>query len=104
MLLTNNTENVSKFQVLFTNKEIQKTYYGVVRGHAPALKTIDSPVKAKDGKSYKEALNHLKTLATIVLDIPVKPYDSSRYSLWKWSQKLVECINYVPIRLKLVTH
>ncbi len=87
MILTNNTENVSKFQALFTNKEIQKTYYGIVRGHAPEKKVIDSPVKGKDGKSYKEALTHLKTLATITLDIPVKPYDSSRYSLVEMEPK-----------------
>ena len=87
ILLTNNTENVSKFQALFTNKEIQKIYYGIVRGHAPKTKVIDSPVKGKDGKLYKEALTHLKTLATITLNIPVKPYDSSRYSLVEMEPK-----------------
>ena len=51
ILLTNQTENASKFQALFTNKEIQKIYYGVVRGHAPTTKVIDSPNKGKDGKS-----------------------------------------------------
>jgi tRNA pseudouridine65 synthase len=87
ILLTNNTENVSKFQALFTNKEIQKIYYGIARGHAPKTKVIDSPVKGKDGKLYKEALTHLKTLATITLNIPVKPYDSSRYSLVEMDPK-----------------
>jgi tRNA pseudouridine65 synthase len=81
ILLTTKTEYVSKFQELFTLQQIQKTYYAVVRGHAPDSKIIDTPVKGKDGKSYKEALTHLKTLETITLDIPVKPYDSSRYSL-----------------------
>ena len=30
---------------------------------------------------YKEAETHVKLLDKIILDIPVKPYDSSRYSL-----------------------
>jgi tRNA pseudouridine65 synthase len=87
ILLTKDTQFVSKFQELFTNKEIIKTYYGIVRGHAPATKIIDSPVKGKDGKAHKEALTHLKTLETITLEIPVKPYDSSRYSMVEMEPK-----------------
>lgn len=81
ILLAKETSYVARFQELFTLGEIQKTYYGVVRGHAPESKIIDTPVKGKDGKSHKEALTHLKTLETIVLDIPVRPYHTSRYSL-----------------------
>jgi len=81
ILLAKETSYVSKFQELFTNNEIEKTYYGLVRGHSPETKIIDSPVKGKDGKVHKEALTNLKTLAQITLAIPVKPYDSSRYSL-----------------------
>jgi tRNA pseudouridine65 synthase len=87
ILLAKETTYVSKFQELFTNNEIEKTYYGVVRGHAPETKSIDSPVKGKDGKVHKEALTHLKTLAQITLAIPVKPYDSSRYSLVEMKPK-----------------
>lgn len=81
ILLATKTEYVSKFQELFTNHEIQKTYYGLVRGFAPETKIIDSPVKGRDADVYKEAETHLKLLNKITLDIPVKPYDSSRYSL-----------------------
>ena len=87
ILLAKETQYVSKFQDLFTNNEIQKTYYGVVRGYAPETKTIDSPVKGRDANVHKEALTHLKTLENITLDIPVKPYDSSRYSLIELSPK-----------------
>ena len=87
ILLAKETSYVSKFQELFTNNEIEKTYFGVVRGHAPETKSIDSPVKGKDGKVHKEALTHLKTLAQITLAIPVKPYDSSRYSLVEMNPK-----------------
>ena len=81
ILLAKETQYVSKFQDLFTAKEIQKTYYGVVRGFSPDTKIIDSPVKGRDANVHKEALTHLKTLEQVTLDVPVKPYDSSRYSL-----------------------
>ncbi len=36
---------------------------------------------------YKEAETHLKTLQTVLLDIPVQPYPTSRYSLVQLSPK-----------------
>jgi tRNA pseudouridine65 synthase len=87
ILLAKETHYVSKFQDLFTANEIQKTYYGVVRGFSPETKIIDSPVKGRDANVHKEALTHLKTLEQVTLDIPVKPYDSSRYSLVELSPK-----------------
>ncbi|WP_405566906.1 pseudouridine synthase [Polaribacter sp. Asnod6-C07] len=87
ILLAKEKEYVSKFQELFTNSEIQKTYFGIVRGFSPDVKTIDSPVKGRDANVHKDALTELKTLANITLDIPVKPYDSSRYSLVQLSPK-----------------
>lgn len=81
VLLAKETKFVSKFQELFTNNSIQKTYFGVVRGFAPEEKIIDFPVKGRDSTVYKEAYTTLKTLETITLDIPVKPYETSRYSL-----------------------
>jgi tRNA pseudouridine65 synthase len=87
ILLAKETTNVSKFQELFTNNEIEKTYYGVVRGFSPESKIIDSPVKGRDASIHKDALTYLKTLEQIVLEIPVKPYDSSRYSLVKLKPK-----------------
>ena len=87
ILLAKETYHVSKFQDLFTADQIQKTYYGVVRGFSPESKIIDSPVKGRDSNVHKEALTHLKTLAQVTLDIPVKPYDSSRYSLVELSPK-----------------
>ena len=87
ILLAKETNYVSKFQELFTLKEIKKTYFGVVRGFSPETKIIDSPVKGRDANVHKEAETHLKTLAKITLDIPVKPYNSSRYSLVELSPK-----------------
>ena len=81
ILLASKKEYVSAFQALFTNKQIKKIYYGVVRGYSQENRIIDSPVKGRDALVYKEAETHLKRLDKIELNIPVKPYDSSRYSL-----------------------
>lgn len=80
ILLAKERQFVSKFQELFTNQNITKIYYGLVRGFAPEEKIIDSPVKGRDANIHKEAETHLRLLEKITLDIPVKPYDSSRYS------------------------
>jgi tRNA pseudouridine65 synthase len=87
ILMAKQKEFVSKFQELFTNNEIQKTYYGIVRGFSPDTKTIDTPVKGRDANVHKDALTYLKTLEKVTLNIPVKPYDSSRYSLVELSPK-----------------
>ena len=81
ILLAKQKEVVASFQELFTKNEIEKVYFGIVRGFSPDQKSIDSPVKGRDAKVHKDALTHLKTLENITLDIAVKPYDSSRYSL-----------------------
>lgn len=87
ILLAKAKEYVAKFQELFTKNQIQKTYFGVVRGFAADAKTIDSPVKGRDANVHKDALTELRTLEKITLQIPVKPYDSSRYSLVELSPK-----------------
>ena len=81
ILLASKREYVASFQALFTNNEIQKIYYGVVRGFSEDNKVINSPVKGRDALVYKEAETHLNCLDKIELNISVKPYDSSRYSL-----------------------
>ena len=81
ILLASKREYVASFQALFTNNEIQKIYYGVVRGFSQEDLIIDSPVKGRDALVYKDAETQLKLLDKITLEIPVKPYDSSRYSL-----------------------
>ncbi|WP_299133690.1 pseudouridine synthase [uncultured Tenacibaculum sp.] len=87
ILLAKETKFVSKFQNLFTENLIQKTYYGIVRGHSPQSTIIDSPVKGRDSNVYKEAETKLETIKQKILEIPVKPYDTSRYSLVKLTPK-----------------
>ncbi|MBC8754995.1 pseudouridine synthase [Kordia sp. YSTF-M3] len=74
---------VAPFQALFTSDQIQKVYYGIVRGFPPKSGVIDSPVKGRDAKVHKTALTHFETVANVTLPIPVQPFPESRYSLIK---------------------
>jgi tRNA pseudouridine65 synthase len=81
ILLLKNKEFVAQFQELFTSNSIIKTYYAILRGLTKPSGIIDSPVKNDVSGIYKDALTHYENLATIELDIPVHPYEKSRYSL-----------------------
>ncbi|MDO6737438.1 pseudouridine synthase [Wenyingzhuangia sp. 2_MG-2023] len=81
ILLAKKKEFVSKFQELFVNNQIQKKYYGLVRGFAPESGKIDSPVKGRDANKHKEALTFFERLERFHIDVPVGPYPSARYSL-----------------------
>ena len=81
LLLIKDKNKVSIFQDLFTAKAITKTYCAIVRGFSPDEGIVDTPIKNDDTGIYKEALTHYKTINSIGLDIPVRPYEKSRYSL-----------------------
>ncbi|MBT8317852.1 MAG: pseudouridine synthase [Lutibacter sp.] len=81
ILLAKQKENVSIFQELFNSNLIEKTYLGIVRGFLNDSIKIESPVKNPDTKIYKNAETFCKPLLTKSLDIAVKPFETSRYSL-----------------------
>jgi len=103
LLLAKKSEYVAKFQELFMNNQIQKTYYGIVRGHAPETKILDSPVKGRDANVHKDAETHLATLKTVTVNIPVKPYDTSRYSLVKLMPKTGR-LHQLRIHMNKISH
>jgi tRNA pseudouridine65 synthase len=83
LMLAKHKENVAVFQELFNANLIQKTYVGIVRGFVELAQVIDSPVKNPDTKVYKDAETFCEPIHTKLLDIPVIPYENSRYSLVK---------------------
>lgn len=85
--LAKRKEDVASFQELFTSKDIQKVYLGIVRGFVNEEKIIDSPVKNPDTQVYKEALSYCSCIGQVELDIAVHPYPKSRYSLVKLTPK-----------------
>jgi len=103
LLFAKQKEFVAPFQELFVTNLIQKTYYGIVRGHLTESGKIDTPVKGRDANIHKEALTYFKRLKTAELDIPVHPYDNSRYSLVKLSPKTGR-LHQLRIHLNKISH
>ena len=81
LLLAKQKENVAIFQELFNFNKIQKTYIGIVRGFFKESKIINTPVKNPDTQVYKDAETSCNPLNKVLLNIPVHPYETSRYSL-----------------------
>ncbi len=63
LVLAKQKEDVSVFQALFNNNQIQKTYIGIVRGFVNAPITIDTPVKNPDTQLYKDAFTFANRFA-----------------------------------------
>ncbi len=87
ILMATEKHYVSKFQKLMTQNKIEKTYLGLVRGFTDEHGIIDSDVKGRDAHVYKTALTEYIMLNKIELNIPVIPYNTSRYSLLKLHPK-----------------
>lgn len=81
VMFAKDKKSIPDLQRSFEHNQIQKTYFGLVRGFIPLEGVIDSPVKGRDAILYKEAETEFKRLNTIELPIPVQPYENSRYSL-----------------------
>ena len=94
ILFAKQKEYVHTFQDLFIHQQIQKTYYGLVRGFIPENGKIDSPVKGRDANVHKEALTFYERLETFEVPIAVGPYETSRYSLVKLLPKTGRCLLY----------
>ena len=61
ILLATKKEYVSKFQLLFTKNQIEKTYYGVVRGFTQAQMVINSPCK-KNSNYKSNSMKHQQVI------------------------------------------
>ena len=103
LLFVKQKEYVASFQELFVSNQIQKIYYGIVRGHIAESGKIDTPVKGRDANVHKEALTYFKQLKTIELEIPVHPYDNSRYSLVELTPKTGR-LHQLRIHLNKISH
>lgn len=76
---------------LFSQAGVSKSYLAVVRGYTEQSSLIDYPLleqwdkmtdaKAKRDKAPQSAVTAFERLATVELDYPVGPYQTTRYSL-----------------------
>lgn len=77
----------------FSERNIQKTYYALTRGHLLNEGVIDYPLKEKldelgdknvsRDKAAQSAITHYQSVATTSLQVPLGKYSSVRYSLIK---------------------
>jgi len=82
---------------LFTNHDINKTYFAITRGHLLGEHYVDHPLKEKldklgdkfvnEEKEAQSAQTSLIGIDTATLPIPVGKYDTVRYSLVKLMPK-----------------
>ena len=103
LLFSKQKDIIPRFQELFIKNNIQKTYNGIIRGFSPTPLTINSDVKGRDSNVYKNALTKLTTVATKELEIPVTPYDTSRYSLVELKPKTGR-LHQLRIHLNKINH
>jgi len=76
--------------VAFDERQVQKSYLGIVRGYTDDTGEIDYPLVKRPDKMVKggknalveqEAQTHFRRLATVELPFPVGRYPTARYSL-----------------------
>lgn len=87
LALAKEKQYVAEFQELFNKNEINKIYIAIVRGFVNSKIVIESPVKNPDTKAYKDAETLCEPILEKELNIPVHPYETSRYSLVKLTPK-----------------
>ncbi len=66
---------------LFAAREMDKTYYAVVRGHPPASGHIDHPLNQSKTGERRAATTDFIRRETVELDIPVGRFPTTRYAL-----------------------
>lgn len=74
-------------QSQFTDRNVEKTYWAVVRGYVNESGTIDYPLRREDDpysqaatEGSQSAVTHYRCLAQTELPIPVGRYPTTRYS------------------------
>ena len=70
----------SLMQQQFSNNEVAKKYFAIVRGYTDDEGTIDYALVSESGKQ-QEALTHYKTLQRVEVDVAFGKFNTSRYSL-----------------------
>ena len=90
ILFAKNKESLQKFQSLFKENNLNKSYWAILRGFTPTTLVIEKPIGPpksekqrlpKDKITYKEAKTILKTLAKKEFNFSISPYPTARYSL-----------------------
>jgi len=71
------------FRRAFIEKRVEKIYYAICRGWLDEEVLVDHPVYTSTLKNKAEAVTRITPLAQAEIDVPVGPYEKSRYTLVK---------------------
>jgi tRNA pseudouridine65 synthase len=95
MLFALSQHQAQAMMPVFSSKQVEKHYLAIVRGHTKEHEVIDYPLKeqldrmtdaqANQDKPAQQAVTEYRRLNTVTLPIPVRPYQTSRYSLLELS-------------------
>lgn len=87
LVFTLNVETLKALQTQFTERNVEKVYWAVVRGYLDGNGTIDYPLKREvdpysnsEAEGSQNAVTHYRCLAQTELPIPVGRYSTTRYS------------------------
>lgn len=83
LLFALDKETDKNLKSAFEQREVEKEYLCIVRGHPPSSFTIDKALKKEDSDQEMEAVTFFETLAVAEILVPNKRYPQSRYALVK---------------------
>ncbi len=66
---------------LFADREVEKRYLAVVRGHPPLQGRVERALRERDTGAVREAVTEFRRLRTAVLEAQVGPYPQAWYAL-----------------------
>jgi tRNA pseudouridine65 synthase len=81
LLFALSSESAGRMNKLFSERQIEKMYHAVARGHVPETGIIESPLKLDSTGDLAEAKTSFRRLHTLQLPVPVgKKFPTARYS------------------------
>lgn len=87
MVLALSSDAARKLTDAFTERQVEKRYLAVVRGHAPEAELLDYALREEDGSRPKAempamaAATEIRRLDSVELPVQVDRYPKARYSL-----------------------
>lgn len=75
------SESAGRLSALFRERQVEKTYLAIARGHCPLTGLIDHDLAPSREAAPRPARTQFQRLATVELPIAVGPYPCARYSL-----------------------
>ena len=81
VLMATKGDILNALKLEFVHRRTQKTYFAIVRGWTEDEGVVDKPLPTAHSDKPKEAQTRYKTLARCVVNHPVGPYETARYSL-----------------------